>query len=157
MALDQPWPARLPTGHSRRANQEGDVDQASHRFCPYCGGQASATASFCANCGRPMTTQAPAAQAGTPVAVTGGGKLTEDAANCVVDDAYLAAYAHQVSDDPLFQGRVICKGASGGQAVAGSFTAPAKTSDGSPLEVEFRVSMGPEAVTVTYTYKQGSH
>jgi len=93
---------------------------------------------------------------GTQVAVTGGVKLTEDAANCVVDDAYLAAYVFDVSTDPMFQGRVTCKGASGGQAVAGSFTAPAKTSDGSPLEVEFQVSMGPEAVTVTYTYKLAS-
>jgi hypothetical protein len=90
---------------------------------------------------------------GTQVAVTGGVKLTEDAANCVVDDAYLAAYAHQVVDDPLFQGRVTCTGASGGQAVAGSFTAPAKTSDGSALEVEFMVSLGSESVIVTYTYK----
>ena len=95
---------------------------------------------------------------GTQVAVTGGVKLTEDAANCVVDDAYLAAYVDQVTDDPLFQGRVTCKGASGGQAVAGSFTAPtAPFADGSSsLKVDFVVSMGPESVTVTYTYKQAS-
>lgn len=90
---------------------------------------------------------------GTQVVVTGGVKLTEDAANCVVDDAYLASYVDVVSTDPLFQGRVHCKDESGGQAVSGSFAAPARTVSRSSFVVDFVVSIGNSMVTVTYTYK----
>ena len=90
---------------------------------------------------------------GAKIAVTGGVKLTEDAAHCVVDDAYLSSYVFDISTDPIFQGRVTCTGASAGDAVAGSFTAPAKTGNGESFHVEFSAYMGMSTVTVTYTYK----